>query len=55
MNEAGVIVYANERAPIVTTLQGIKSLKLQFLDSDNLQAGENATGKKMQDENVWRV
>lgn len=55
MNEAGVIVYANERAPIVTNTQGIKSLKLQFIDSDNLTNWlETATGQKMQDERVWQ-
>ena len=55
MNEAGVIVYANKRAPIVTDTQGKKSLTLQFIDSDNLTNWlETATGQKMQDERVWQ-
>jgi signal transduction histidine kinase len=55
MNEAGVIVYANERAPVVTNAQGITNHKLQFVDSDNLSNWlETATSQKMQDERVWQ-
>ncbi len=55
MNEAGVIVYANKRAPVVTNSQGITSHTLQFVDSDNLNNWlETATSQKMQDEKVWQ-
>ena len=55
LNETGQVVYANKRAPVVTDSKGVKGIKLQFKDSDNLSTWlANATTNKTQDERVWQ-
>lgn len=55
LSETGQVVYANDRAPVVTDSQGVKSVKLQFKDSDNLQSWlAEATTNKTQDDHVWQ-